>query len=200
MVNKKSSFIIAAIVSIFSLITVAYTSCSKPGKSANTCEGVVCQNNGFCHVDSLTGNPFCSCPTGYEGPNCGTVSVKKFIGQWDITQTVIGSDSLNFKGVVYKYTAFLEQTATPTTFFINNLSDNKYYNNIICTIDSSNSQHFYLDTISAYHMLYDHYSLLYGGGTIYNDDSIAAVFATRHLSPTSNWINDTFSFTLVLRH
>ena len=201
MVNKKSSFIIAAIVSIFSFIIVAHTSCKKNENSPNVCEGVVCQNNGYCHVDTLHGLHWvCVCPTGYEGNYCETISVAKYIGTWDVKQVVTGSDSLNFKGVTYLYTAFLKETATPTTFFINNVSNDPFYNDIICTLDSGNSNHFYIDTISAFHMVYDHYKILYGSGMIYNSDSISATFATRHLSATTNWINDTFFLTITPHH
>lgn len=201
MLNKKNGIVIAALIAVCSFVMVTYTSCQKKGTNANVCEGVVCQNDGFCHIDSATHKPYCTCPTGYEGPNCATVSVKKYLGQWDITQTVIGTDSAHFLGTVYQYEAFLEQTATPTTFFINNLSDNKNYNEIICTIDSVNSGHFYMDTISAYHMLYDHYTILYGGGHINAAGNyITDTFATRHLSPTSNWIHDTFSVTMSLHN
>jgi len=199
MVSKKSSFVIAAIVTIFSIIIVVYPSCKKQDNSPNVCENIVCQNNGYCHVDTTHGNHFvCVCPTGYEGAYCATVSVAKYIGLWTMTQTVIGSDSANFIGVSYKYTAYLAQTATPTTFFINNFSNVPDYNDIVCTLDSSASNHFFMDTISAYHMLYDHYKLLYGSGTISNNgNSISDTFATRHLSPTTNWIDDTFAVTLI---
>lgn len=201
MVNKKSSFVIAAIVTIFCLFVVAWTSCKKNNSSANVCENYICNNNGYCHVDTVHSyHAVCVCPTGYEGTNCETPSVKKYIGQWDVTQKVSGSDSTAFIGVVYKYTAFLQQTATPTTFFIDNVSDNRYYNDIICTLDSDYSSYFKIDTISAYHMVYDHYRILYGGGQIFNNDSISGTFATRHLSPTSNWTNDTFSLTMTLHH
>jgi hypothetical protein len=205
MVRKKSSLIIAAIVTIFSFITVAYISCSKSGNNWNTCDNVVCQNGGYCYVDTNNHNrvAVCVCPTGYEGSNCATASVNKFLNTWDMTQTDIGSDSAGSIGLVYKYTVSLQPTATPTTFFINNLSNDPYYYNIICTLDSTQSNNqvnqFYMDTISAFHMVYDHYRILYGGGTINNNyDTISGTFATRHLSPTTNWINDTFTITLVL--
>jgi hypothetical protein len=206
MVSKKSSLIIAAIVTIFSFITVAYISCSKPGKSLNSCEYVVCQNGGYCFVDTVNQayNPVCVCPTGFEGSNCATASVQKFLGTWNMVQTDTGSDSAAFIGIALKYTVSLVPTATPTTFFIDNFSNDPYYTNILCTIDSAQNPathsvtHFFIDTISAYHMLYAHYRLLYGSGDIYNNDSISGTFATMHLSPTSNWVHDTFTITLTL--
>lgn len=59
----------------FSLI--AYTSCTK--KDKDKCDGVVCQHNGTC-VDGT-----CKCPTGYEGPNCETLSALKYAGFWGAT-------------------------------------------------------------------------------------------------------------------
>ena len=110
-------------------------------------------------------------------------------------EIISGSDSVNFRHDTIRYSVSLTNTATPTTFFINNFSNDPYYNKIICTLDSTNSFNFLLDTISAYHLLYDHYHLLYGYGYISaNDSFIRADLATRHLSPTSNWINDTMIF------
>ena len=202
MVSKKSSLLIAAIATLFCIISVAWFSCNKSGGLVR-CEGVICENGGYCNYDTATKKPSCICPTGYEGSNCATASVNKFLNTWDMTQTDIGSDSAGSIGLVYKYTVSLQPTATPTTFFINNLSNDPYYYNIICTLDSTQSNNqvnqFYMDTISAFHMVYDHYRILYGGGTINNNyDTISGTFATRHLSPTTNWINDTFTITLVL--
>ena len=198
MVSKKSSLIIAAIVTIFSFTTITWLSCSKPGKSLNSCENYVCENGGYCSVDTVNQayTPGCICPTGYEGANCATASVQKFLGTWDMVQTDTGSDSAASVGVVLKYTVNIYPTATSTTFFIGNLSNNPYYANILCTIDSvPNTSIFFLDTISATRMLYDHYQLLYGSGMISNG-SMSGSFATRHLSPTSNWVHDTFTIVM----
>jgi len=50
---------------------ITYTACNK-----DECKDVVCQNGGTCSE----GN--CTCPTGYEGTNCETLSRTKFIGTW----------------------------------------------------------------------------------------------------------------------
>jgi len=198
MVSKKSSLIIAAIVTIFSFITVAYVSCSKKGKNLNVCENVVCQNGGYCYVDTPAYIPVCVCPTGYEGTNCETQSVLKFLATWNMRQVDTGSDSATSIGRVYQYTVNLTATATPTTFFIGNLSNYYLYNDIICTVDSvPNTRHFFIDTISATHMLYDNYKLLYGYGDINSaGDTIRGTFAVMHLSPTTNWVHDTFTITM----
>ncbi len=199
MVSKKGGILIASVVTIFSFIAVAWQSCTKPGDNLNTCNNVICLNGGYCHKDTLTKTIECLCPTGYEGANCGTVSVSKFVGTWDIMQVITGSDSVVFNHDTSYYQVALKKTATPTTFFIYNFANNLYYNNIICTLDSQDSHSFYIDTISAYGLMYDHYHILSGFGTISADNSqIIANMITRHLGATSNWINDTFYFSMRL--
>jgi hypothetical protein len=118
--------------------------------------------------------------------------VDKYVGTWKMMQIIAGSDSIGFVKDTTYYTVNLTKTATPTTFFITDLTGNPYYNNIICTMDSTNSANFTIDTISAYHMLFDHYRMMYGFGYVTTSDTfIRADLGTRHLSATSNWISDT---------
>lgn len=191
----------AAIVTMLSFITIAWFSCTKVNENLRTCNGVICQNGAYCRVDTTTKKPVCHCPTGYEGPTCATISIDKFVDTWDLTQVITGSDStIGAFDTTTRYTVFLKKTATPTTFFINNFVGNPYYNEIVCTLDSLNSRIFTIDTISAYHMLFDHFQLVRGFGSISDNDSvIRASLYTRHLSVTSNWINDTFQLTMT-RH
>ena len=200
MVSKKRRVLIGALLTIFSFMSLQYLSCTKTGKSFHTCDGYVCENGGFCHADSPKFVPQCICPTGYEGNNCENASVTKFIGTWNMTQTLSGSDSTLTDSTVSHFSVFLTQTATPTTFFINNFSGNPYYNQITCTIDSVHSNKFYIDSLSTSHMLFDHYQLISGSGTISTNDSvITGGFIVRHLTATSNWVNDTVSLVMTLQ-
>jgi hypothetical protein len=194
---KKGSKLIAAVVTFSCLLAIIWLSCTKTSSNPNTCNGVICDNGAFCHVDTMTKKPRCFCPSGYEGDNCSVVSVSKYTGTWKMMQIITGSDSLNFKNDTFRYAVNLTTTATPTTFFINNFANNQYFDQVICTLDSINSYHFSLDTMSAAHMLYVHYKMLYGFGFISTNDSFIRVdLATRHLSATSNWINDTMIFVM----
>jgi hypothetical protein len=195
MVNKKSGNIIAVIIAMFSLIAITYTSCTTPAANLNNCEGVLCNNGGYCYVDSLTKIRHCVCPKGFEGPTCATPSVSKYFGTWNLTQKITSADStIPAADSVSHYIVNLVQSATPTTFFINNFSGNIFYNEIVCTLDSTNSYIFTIDTLSAFHMIFDNYRLLYGYGSISNNDSlIRATFAIKHLTPTTNWVYDTIS-------
>lgn len=202
MVIKKNNIVFAAIVSVFSFFTVAYVSCGKGNHGYMRCEGVVCQNDGFCHVDSATKNPVCVCPTGFEGGFCENAIVDKWIGTWDIKQVVLGSDSSMCIGNDTSYVAFLKKSSTPTTFFIDNFLNNPYYNNIICKMDSVHSVHFDLDTLSAYHMIFNNLQIVQGYGTIeYSKgsstlDSVTAIFVIRFKNKTTNWEVDTLGLTM----
>jgi len=195
MVIKKRGIIIAALVSLFSFITVAYISCTRPVDTGHKCNGFICENGGYCYIDSTTQKPRCVCPIGFEGSDCATPSVNKYIGTWDLTQKIIKSDSVvGPNDSISHYVVTLVQSPTPTTFIINNLAGNPFYSQIICTLDSMNSYHFFIDTVSDFHMLYDDYRILVGSGNISSNDSlITATMAIRHLQPSLNWNNETLN-------
>jgi hypothetical protein len=199
--KKKGGKLIAAILTSFCLITIAWLSCTKVKSDPYTCNYVTCDNGGYCHKDTVHRTVGCLCPVGYEGSKCEIVSATKYLNAWDVTETIVGTDSPAFKNLTFHYIAYLEKSPTTTTFLFNNWSNNQYYNNIICTIDSANSYKFVIDTLSSWHLLYDHYRIISGSGMITKTDSlITGNMVTRHLSVTSNWINDTFVFYMTQHH
>lgn len=199
MVNKKSSVIIAAIVGLFCIMSVVYiSSCSKPGIPVS-CDGIVCDNGGFCLVNTInkTSAPECICPAGFEGSNCATASVTKYLGTWSVVQKTIGSDSAKSVGTDSLYNVTIEQSATPTTFMIYNLCGDQNYNDVVCTIDSTNTNSFIIDSTSAFHMIFDHFKLTQNSnGLIVPGTSITTILYTRHLDANVNWIHDTFSIVM----
>ncbi len=195
--NKKSSIIITAIVTLISIFTLTWLSCSKPSQP-NSCYGVICENGGYCSMDTVKANTLgavCTCPAGFEGPTCATISVDKYLGTWDLKQHIFWSDSANYIGTNSNYSVILEKTATNTTFFINNFFNNPYYNNIICDIDSGNSFRFNIDTLSDFHEYYDHYQVKWGRGTI-SGNTINDTLFIRFKNGTSNWQQDSLTFQL----
>lgn len=195
MLTRKGSVFIAAMAAIFSLLSIVYVSCTKVG-SAPACNGVICQNGGYCK------SGHCKCPAGYEGSTCGTLSVKRYFGTWNVHQTCIGSDSSSVVGKDSFYTVFLSQTATPTTFFMDNFLGNPNYNNLICTIDTLNPRHFVVDTSRDFHMWYEYVTVKAGShGDLATDDTTIDVYLVlRRLSPTHNWRNDTMSLIITPHH
>ncbi len=202
MVNKKSRVIIAAIATLLTFVSIAYiSSCSKPGAIKHTCVDVVCQNGGYCD------SGVCVCPAGFSGPNCSVASVAKYIGTWDATQVVIGSDSTNHINDTTTYIALLKNTATPTTFFIYNFAGNPDYNEIVCSIDTINAAlntstyDFIIDTMSIAGTLNCHFDILWGHGNISQNDSvITAIYAVQLINGTTNRETDTVSLILTPHH
>ncbi len=70
---------VCSTISVFT--AVVYVSCKQ-----DKCRMVNCQNGGVCNEGS------CTCPSGYEGPTCSTVTRKKFTGNWMVFEK--GSNSL----------------------------------------------------------------------------------------------------------
>jgi len=68
------------ILGIFAFSAMStFTSCMP-----DPCETVVCQNGGTC-VEGT-----CECPDGYEGTNCETATVDKFVGTYTAVEVCNG--------------------------------------------------------------------------------------------------------------
>ena len=116
------------IILLTSLLTLAfvsaitYTACKK-----DACNNVVCHNMGTCDGGK------CTCPVGYEGPSCDTLSRDKFVFTYN------GGDTCGANFLYTQYTIHL--LAIPTNplelmmkDFLNNPDDSA-----ICTIRSVDS-------------------------------------------------------------
>ncbi|MCF8449723.1 MAG: calcium-binding EGF-like domain-containing protein [Taibaiella sp.] len=188
MVSKKNGLFITVIGILSFLFSATYiSSCTRPLEEfPYSCAGITCYNGGKC--DSAK----CICPVGYEGANCSKVTIEKFYGNWNVTSTNIGSDSIKNKGKKTVYNVRLRNTATLTTFFIENFANNSSYNTVLCKMDENNTNNFSIDTLSTLTMFYHNYRILRGFGRIHDNDSITAEVCVRSLNSTVNWQRDTF--------
>lgn len=106
--------------------SVLYSSCEKDKTTTTVdtkCSNVVCQNGGSC-IDGV-----CYCPAGYEGDKCEIASVNRYVGQWDVTETIDGSSKPSNIGKVTVY----EMKIRKGTYALDLLIDNfmgKGYNNV----------------------------------------------------------------------
>ncbi len=85
MLSMKSirNVALSALLTIGAFSAITYTSCNK-----DECKDVVCKNGGTCVAG------VCSCPTGYEGTNCETLSRDKFVGTYVGTEICsVGTDN-----------------------------------------------------------------------------------------------------------
>lgn len=91
----------SALLAVGVFATITYTSCNT-----DECEDIECLNGGTCIAGS------CSCPTGYEGTDCSTLTRDKFIGTWK------GSDVCNIN--TYNVTLSISQATNEIEALINN--------------------------------------------------------------------------------
>ncbi|PQJ09184.1 hypothetical protein CJD36_020575 [Flavipsychrobacter stenotrophus] len=75
------AIIISAITTLSAMSAVLYTSCNR-----DRCKTIICANRGICNKG------VCTCPSGYEGTNCETITRQKFTGNWSVFEK--GSSSL----------------------------------------------------------------------------------------------------------
>ncbi len=108
----------SALLTIGTFTAVTYTSCTK-----DECKDVVCQNGGTC----ISGT--CSCPTGYEGSNCQTLSRDKFVGTYIGTeQCTSGTDA---------YTIVLAASSGALNLTFTNIYNQGY--TATCTVTGKNT-------------------------------------------------------------
>jgi hypothetical protein len=198
---KNTKIVYATIIAFISFLSISYFSCLQKTGLALACDGVACQNGGYC----LKGQ--CMCPTGYEDSTCSTSVVDKYIGTWNVRQIIITSDSAKQNGHDSLYQIAIVNAGTNTSFFINNFLNNNEYNHIVCSISPTNSYNFTIDTTTNAKMRFDHINFWGGTGTIYlaysstnvrnpANDSIIAGFVYKFLNPVVNWQVDTIKWVL----
>lgn len=101
------AIIISAITTISAMSAVFYTSCNT-----DRCKTIICANRGICNKG------VCTCPTGYEGTNCETITRKKFTGNWSVFEkgsaslakqyqvNVVDGDGITFVNITNFYNFF----------------------------------------------------------------------------------------------
>ena len=71
---------LTGIITLSAFGAAVYMSCN-----VDKCKTVICANRGVCNKGA------CTCPIGYEGTNCETISRKKFTGIWSVFEKGSGS-------------------------------------------------------------------------------------------------------------
>lgn len=113
--------LVAAVLTTALFSLIAYTACKR-----DACFNVVCLNLGACDGGK------CTCPTGYEGIRCETLSRDKFIFTFN------GGDSCTKKGIrqypIYLRARLNNPLEMTMKNVINNLDDSA-----ICTMQATDS-------------------------------------------------------------
>lgn len=117
--NSIKNIAMSALLTIGAFGAVTYTACNK-----DECKDVVCQNGGTC----ISGS--CSCPAGYEGTSCETLSITKFAKVW------AASDQTGSTNLVYTVTIAPGSTLT-SAIISNSFSDDFFSNTISATVDKN---------------------------------------------------------------
>ena len=101
---------------------LTYTACKK-----DACNNVVCNNMGTCDGGK------CTCPVGYEGPTCDTLSRNKFIFIYSGGDTC-GADYLYTQYQIHLLAIATNPLEMTMRDFLNNPDDSA-----VCTIQSTDS-------------------------------------------------------------
>jgi hypothetical protein len=117
-------------------LAISFVACKQKEETPkpDKCTGITCENGGMC----VDGN--CTCARGYEGYKCEKRWLSRYLGNWEITETVAASSDLTRKGLVKKYIASIkEKDNNPTRFFIDDFMGNPAYDGVSCDIALNNN-------------------------------------------------------------
>lgn len=146
MKSPFKTILIAAFSTLAVFCSIVYTSCNR-----DKCKSVVCAHGGVCN------DGMCTCPSGYEGSNCETVSRTKFLGNW----TVFEKGSITLAA---QYPTSIEATTDqPSTGPVNVVIKN-FYNYFLTPI----SAYVQRDTIYIPNQQYEG-KIVFGVGYIYTN-------------------------------
>lgn len=163
--NKIKNIAFSAMLAVGAFSAVTYTACNK-----DECKGVECSNGGTCVSGS------CSCPVGYEGTTCQTLSTAKFIKTWTGHWVSVADPTKTGA-----YTSIISQGTGVTTVSITNFFD--YFVHPVTATVSSN-------TITIPSQSPDGTGTVSGSGTFQNNQ-IAFTYTVTN-NGTSKSYTDTF--------
>ncbi len=118
--NRIKTIAFSALLSIGAFGAITYTACNK-----DECKDVVCSNGGTC----VSGT--CSCPAGYEGATCQTLSTAKFIKTWTAPNDMNVASGVKLNA----YTCIITQGSSLNTLIIGTgFYDNFFQHSINATV------------------------------------------------------------------
>lgn len=135
MINKVLRHRLQLLTALIVGIAFLYVGCEKDKSYTyvDPCADIECLNGGIC----LDGT--CQCPLGFEGKNCEYSWMERYVGEWNITETVIQSNLGGGQvGESKSYTVMINpDSGSSTRFIINGLRGDPSYN-VPCIIGRNN--------------------------------------------------------------
>lgn len=182
---------------VITIMTFVYVGCNKdePYTYIDDCAGVECQNGGIC-IDGS-----CQCPNGYEGANCETKWLSRYVGDWKFTQTVDVSTDDSRIGQQKSYTATIgSDNGSTTQFVIDGLLGDATLNDVPCVVGLNSDDEFVSSSQFIFkrnHAIKGSYFIVNSGdGTINGSGTVMnGKFEITYPGDSNNVVNETITFT-----
>lgn len=88
---RIKTIVLSALSAMAVFTAVTYTSCKS-----DKCKSIVCAYGGVCTDGG------CLCPTGYEGPQCETITRDRYLNTWVVTENGSITDAVQYSVSVEK--------------------------------------------------------------------------------------------------
>ena len=132
--QQKQTFLATVMITFSAFILVAYTSCSskKSTTSPDKCQTIPCKNGGICNVG------VCSCLNGYEDADCGSASLDRYTGNWEMHDSVTGSDHPAALHTSNIYNVTINAIpGSAVSFYINGITGNAGFTQLPCRMQDT---------------------------------------------------------------
>ena len=114
MKSPLRTILVSASLALFGFTAVTYTSCTE-----DKCKGISCAYGGTCNEG------ICTCPAGYEGPQCETINRVRYTGDWYVNEDGTQANAA-------QYTVSVEPNGDITHIKFTN-----FYNHLLQNVDAS---------------------------------------------------------------
>lgn len=132
----------ATLIVMAAFTIIVYSACKKEEYTyVDECADVSCQNGANCFKGT------CLCPAGFSGDFCEDVWLSRYLGRWEVKQTIAISnkDGRQWQESSYFMTVKRKGNSN-TSFLIDGFMGNPAYNNVPCKIGVNNDGGFDVST------------------------------------------------------
>lgn len=123
----RGNVFLTVIITLLSFLSVGYVACNKDETtpSVDLCDKMSCKNGATCFKG------ICTCTAGFEGDTCQIKWITRYLGRWDIKETVTNSNIKSNIGTQKQYIWTIRADASNASmFFIDDMAGEAAFDDV----------------------------------------------------------------------